>query len=124
MKPIPPFLSARQASIRIGCSLPAVYKAIERGNLRAERRGNAWAIHAEALDRYLLSDAETIRRTAASKQRERMRQQRRSLARNQRAAEIEAAKVRDEVHELLARATAALGRFSAAIRRAQSTMAD
>ena len=77
---------------RSGC-----LQIIHRGHLPAVRRGNAWAITTDDLDKYLKSGAEVVRKTAAAAQRDRIRQKRRALARNQHAAEVEAAQVRYEV---------------------------
>ena len=116
-----PSFTVKQAALRIGCGVPAVYQAIERGHLAATRRGYAWAITAEALVAYLMSDAELSRKTAVAEQRERIQQAARNLRENQRLAEIEARRVREDLSTIMTDATMALARFSAAVRRAQST---
>ena len=121
----PPYLTCvERTAVRIGCSVPTVYKIIQRGDLRATRRGSSWSITDADIDAYIASDAEKARREIVAEQRSRERDQRHILKQNQRLAELEASKARDEIHEMLANASVSLSRFIAAVRRAHSVEDD
>lgn len=120
----PHLTCVERTAVRIGCSVPTVYKIIQRGDLRATRRGSSWSITDADIDAYIASDAEKARREIVAEQRSRERDQRHILKQNQRLAELEASKARDEIHEMLANASVSLIRFIAAVRRAHSVEDD
>ena len=120
----PHLTCVERTAVRIGCSVPTVYKIIQRGDLRATRRGSSWSITDADIDAYIASDAEKARREIVAEQRSRERDQRHILKQNQRIAELEASKARDEIHEMLANASVSLSRFIAAVRRAHSVEDD